>query len=122
MLPVLERLKQAYLLWHEYYCTLPKHHRYTLGEKIDSIFIDLIENATSAAYLPNTSKLPWVRSAIRKLDALKFMLLILWEAKSLRDGKYVLLASKLDEVGRMFGGWLGQLEKKNSAPPKRGEN
>ena len=39
LLPVLERVKQAYLLWHEYHSTLPKLHRYTLGEKIDILFI-----------------------------------------------------------------------------------
>ncbi len=119
LLPVLERVKQAYLVWHEYYLTLPKAHRYTLGEKIDILFIETIEAAASAAFLSNNEKLPWVRLAIRKLDTLKVLLMILWEAKSLRDKKYIALSLKLDEVGKMLGGWSGHLTK--NSPAKAGE-
>lgn len=46
--------------------------------------------------------------------------MILWETKSLDTKKYIALSEILDEVGKMLGGWNGQLAK-NSAPPKRGE-
>ena len=41
--------------------------------------------------------------------------------KSLDDKKYIALSVKLDEAGRMLGGWNGQLTKQNS-PKKEGEN
>jgi len=107
-------------VWHEYYSTLPKIHRYTVGEKIDALFIEIIEATVSAAFLPRTDKTPWIRLAIRKLDALKILLMILWETKSLRDKKYIALSEKLDAVGKMLGGWHGQLQKQNS-PTKAGE-
>jgi len=59
-------------------------------------------------------KLPYVRLAIRKIDTLKIFLMILWETKSFDNKKYITLSSKLDEVGRMLGGWHGQLLKQNS--------
>jgi len=46
--------------------------------------------------------------------------MLLWETKSLRDKKYIALSTKLDEVGKMLGGWQGQLQKQNS-PAKVGE-
>jgi len=48
------------------------------------------------------------------MDALKVFLLILWEAKSFDDKKYIALSLKLDEAGKMLGGWNGQLTKQNS--------
>ena len=37
------------------------------------------------------------------------MLQIAWEIKALDAKKYILLSGKLDEIGRMLGGWLKQL-------------
>lgn len=108
---MLERVKQAYLLWHEYHSTLPKLHRYTLGGSIDSLFIEVIEATSAAAFLPRTDKTPYVRLAIRKLDTLKLLLMVLWETKSLDNKKYIALSLKLDEAGKMLGGWNGQLDK-----------
>ena len=59
-------------------------------------------------------KLPYVRLAIRKLDTLKILLMILWETKSLDTKKYIALSGKINEVGKMLGGWNGQLTKQNS--------
>lgn len=114
LLPVLERVKGAYLLWVNYHQTLPKLHRYTLGARIDTLFVEIIEAIAIASFLQRTEKLPWVRLGIRKSDALKVLLMVLWEAKSLDNKKYIALSEKLDEVGRMLGGWLGQLNKQNS--------
>lgn len=64
-------------------------------------------------------KIPYVRTAIRKTDTLKILLMVLWETKSLDDKKYIALSVKIDEIGRMLGGWSGQLVKQNS--PVKGE-
>jgi len=110
----LERIKQAYLLWHEYHLTLPKVHRHTLGEKVDNLFIEIMEATSAAAFLPRDKKLPYISLTIRKLDTLKLLLMVLWETKSLRDRKYIALSTQLDDVGKMLGGWQGQLQKQNS--------
>lgn len=116
LLPVLERLKSAYLLWYGYYQTLPKEHRHTLGGKVDVLFIEMIEAIASATFLSKNEKQPWVRLAIRKLDTLKVLLLILWETKSLDTKKYAALSIPLEEIGKMLGGWNGQLTRQNSTP------
>ena len=120
LLPVLERIKQSYLLWHTYHAELPKLHRYSLGARIDTLFIEIIEAVSAAAFLSREEKLPYVRLATRKVDALKLLCMILWETKSLETRRYIALSEVLGEVGKMLGGWNGQLLK-NSSPPKRGE-
>ena len=119
LLPLLQKTKTAYILWHEYHAILPKTHRYSLGQRIDTLFIEIIESVAAAAFLSRQEKLPYVRLAIKKLDTLKILLLILWETKSLDNKKYITLSVKVDEIGRMLGGWNGQLAKQNS--PDMGE-
>jgi hypothetical protein len=119
LLPLLQRIKTLYLLWYEYYQTLPKIHRHTLGKKIDALFIELMEAVNAGAFLPRDQKLPYVRLAIRKQDTLKLLLMVLWETKSLDTKKYGALSAQMNEIGKMLGGWNGQLQKQNS--PKEGE-
>ena len=114
LLPVLEKLKQAYLLWHNYHGILTKTHRYSLGRRIDDLFSQAIEAIAAASFLSKSEKIPCVRLAIRKIDTIKILLMIVWESKSLDTTKYATLSSEIDTVGKMLGGWNGQLQKQNS--------
>lgn len=109
LLPLLQELKSVYLIWFQYYQILPKTHRHTLGQRVDTILIETIEAAATASFLVPMEKLPFVRLAIRKIDTIKILLMILWETDSLEDKKYIHLSEKLEPVGRMLGGWHGQL-------------
>jgi hypothetical protein len=119
-LPILEKLKSSYLLWFSYYQTIPKTHRYSLGLRVDGLFVESIEAITTASFLGKGEKLPYIRVAIRKTDTLKVFLMILWETRSFDEKKYVALSIKVNEVGKMLGGWHGQIVKQNS-PPSGGE-
>lgn len=99
-------------MWYSFLTLVPKTHRYSLGQKIDTLFIEALEAITVATFLLPEEKLPYVKHAIRKMDTLKVLLVLLWELKSLDNKKYLALSIKLDEVGRMLGGWQGQLKKK----------
>ena len=111
LLPLLQKLKEAYLLWFQYYQTIPKTHRHSLGVRIDSLFVETIEATATAAFLAKAEKLPFVRLAIRKVDTIKILLMVLWETKSLDNKKYLALSEKIDGIGKMLGGWHGQLVK-----------
>lgn len=64
-----------------------------------------------ADYDPYPMKQPCVRLAIRKVETLKILLMEPWETKSLNNTKYVALSEKIDEIGRMLGGWNDRLTK-----------
>ena len=115
MLPVIQKLTTAYKLWYEFLPNFPKTSRYTLGEKIDSLFLEVTELAFLASYFYKAQKLPYVQKAVVKLDLLKFFLQISWEIKAIDNKKFILLSEKLNEIGKMLGGWLRQLAKENSA-------
>ena len=77
----------------------------------------MMEAIAGATFLSKGEKQPWVRLAIRKLDILKVLLLVLWETKSFDTKKYAALSVPLEEVGKMLGGWNGQLTKQNTPAP-----
>jgi hypothetical protein len=114
ILPVVQKIKNLYLLWHSYHQILPKIHKYTIGAKIDNLLAESIEAVVIASFLSREEKLPYVRLAIRKIDTVKIFFLMLWEAKSLENKKYIAISEKVSEVGKMLGGWSGQLLKQNS--------
>lgn len=85
------------------------------------LLIEMIEAVAQASFLSKDEKRPYVRIAIRKIDTVKVLLLILWESKLIDNKKYIAISSPFDEVGRMLGGWNGQLTKQNSPTTKVGE-
>lgn len=117
ILPVLQKLKEVYLIWFEYYQILPKVHRHSLGVKIDKYFINIIEIVAFASFLKGTSKARYIQIAIRRLETLNILLMVLWETKTLDNKKYILLATKLDEIGKNLGGWYGNIQKLQKKTP-----
>ncbi len=107
-------------MWNTYSSQISKAQRYSFGARIDSLFVEIIEAIAAASFLAPQEKHPYVRLAIRKIDALKLLVMIIWESKSLDDKKYIDISMKLEEIGRNIGGWSGKLTKQNS-PAKVGE-
>ena len=63
-----------------------------------------------AAYSDKIEKLISLKDASVKLDLLKFFLQIAWEIRSLDNKKYIQLSERLDEIGKMLGGWIKVLK------------
>jgi len=49
---------------------------------------------------------------ISKLDILKFFIQLAWESRIIPTSKHADLTQKLEEIGRMLGGWKKGLEEK----------
>jgi len=118
-LPIINKLILAYKKWQEFLIHFPKTSRFSLGSKIDLLFIEIIELIYLAVTMNPTSKIPYLVKANTKLDLLKFFLQIAWRIKALDDKKYISLSADFDELGRMLGGWIRQLKEK--LPPKTEE-
>lgn len=86
-----------------------------MGAKVDTAFLDTLELLFAASYLGKHEKLPYLRKASSNLDLLKFFLQIAWEIKTLDNKKYTKLSELLNEIGRMLGGWMRNVEKETPA-------
>ena len=79
------------------------------------MFIQILECLFVASYQSKFEKLPTIAMAVRKVDVLKFFLRVAWELHALDTKKYGMLSEKIDELGRMVGGWRKGLEAKTPA-------
>jgi hypothetical protein len=73
-----------------------------------------MEYIAIASFLSKEEKQPYIKVAIRKIDTLRVLLMVLWETKSIDNKKYTILSIKIEEIGKMLGGWNGQYIKQNS--------
>jgi len=111
-LPILQKISDAYIIWHKNLGNLDRLARYTLGEKIDKLFTETIEYILLAGYSPREHKAAIVSKASTKLDSLKFFLQLMNRAKELPTKKYLEISQPLAETGKQLGGWQKDLQKK----------
>lgn len=119
LIPVVLKLKDAYGLWQGYFQHIPKANRFTLGSKIDAVFLDTIEYCFLASYTRMPEKIAFIDRALSRTDLLKLPLQLAWEIKIIDGRKYADLGGSLSEVGRMLGGWKRSLTQKT--PPEKEE-
>lgn len=110
----MSRIKEGYLIWVDIVPHIAKGARYTIGSRIENKFLDLIELSYLAYFTEKDKKLEKITECILLLDTLKFLVSIAWEGKLISNKHCEAVASKLEEVGKMFGGW-----KKNLANPEK---
>lgn len=107
--------KETYQFWLILYRDFPRIERFSLGRRIDHSFLEVLELSFTASYLPPEPKIILLGKAISKLDILKFFLQLAWENKLIPTEKYAELSERLEEIGRMLGGWKKGLINKTPA-------
>lgn len=111
-MPVVSKLKEAYLAWQAALPHVAKTHRQTVAARIDAALLDALESAFSASYLPPVQKLSALTRSITRLDVAKFLLLVGWEARAITNAQHLQIAKLLVEASKMLMGWKSYLEKK----------
>ncbi len=108
---ILDKFINTYKIWQSFWPNLPKLTRYTLGEKIDCLFLEMLELIFVAIYAPKNRKAEIINKISSKFDKLKFFFRISWEIKALDNKKYAHISVALSEIGKMLGGWKKQILK-----------
>lgn len=91
--------------------TFPRSHRFTVGERLSSHGLDVLVNLTEAAYTNGKDEL--LTQANRKVNSTRLLLRLAKDLKLLSLDAYAFAAERLDEIGRMVGGW------RKSAGPRK---
>jgi len=95
-----------YSLFHEYRKIVSKKDRFTIYERSENLIIDLMELILEAGYTKNISKSAVLEKASVKLNTLRLFIRLMKETRVFDIKKYITLQEKIDEVGRMLGGWI----------------
>jgi hypothetical protein len=106
-----------YKTWQTYAEKIPRKSRYTLGAKIDTAFLTVLELLFTATYQTPHEKVGTLLLALRRFDVLKFLLRVAWEIRAIDTPFYAAISVQSDEAGKMLGGWYKGMASKNPRTP-----
>ena len=104
-IPLFARLYDFYKSLSQFILLFPKARRYTLGQKLENLTLEIIEQVIKAGTSSRREKLLYINTAIISLDLLKILIRLAKDIKCLDNKKYLQLQESLQEIGRMLGGW-----------------
>lgn len=76
-----------------------------MGVKIERLIIDLLESLF-IAQTKNDHKTSILNESDVKLKLINLMIRLAFEVKAIEQDKYILLGTKVLEIGKMLGGWI----------------
>jgi hypothetical protein len=93
--------------------SLPKSHRFTFGERVDCLTLDCLELVIEAVYSPPNMKGPLLRRVNLNLEKLRVFWRLVCDRGWISQQQLLFVSQKVDEIGRMIGGWIKQAETKS---------
>jgi hypothetical protein len=105
-----------FMLWTmNHTAKFPRHHRYSLGVKMEATLFELLDLLIEARY--SKSRCGALDRANICLERLRFQMRLAKDLKALPLNSYTYQAEKVEEIGRMLGGWRRQSEARQIKEP-----
>jgi hypothetical protein len=103
--------------------SLPKSQRFTFGERLDRLTLDCLELAIEAIYASPPDKPAPLRRMNQNLEKLRVFWRLVCDRGWISQQQLLFVSQRLEEIGRMVGGWLKQVERKvQGGIPERGHS
>ncbi len=107
--PILKQTVDLYKEFYQYLKTFPKKDQYMLGKHCEEYILIFLESLLLALALPKNKRLKILEGTNAKFDVLKVLFRLARELKMIDNKKYLSLESKVQEIGKMLGGWIRSL-------------
>jgi hypothetical protein len=108
-LPILTRVYEIYKSLDSINDKLPKPKRYGLGTSTEQTVLALLEQLLMAKHAPKSHKAAYLLRAQAQLETLRFKLRLYLELQLVNETRIMQTQARLQEIGRMLGGWLKSL-------------
>jgi hypothetical protein len=92
----------------------PRDQKFVLGDRIETKVLDVQENCLRAYY--SRDKRAHLLEANLQLEVTRHLVRLAHGLRLFSTHTYGVLAAKMDEVGRMIGGWLKAVSVPHGAP------
>lgn len=80
-----------------------------MGQKCENITLEILELLFLANSKQSRSRLLILNKVDVKLKILKTLIRLCFDVKVINQKKYLILQEKLQEIGKMLGGWIKSL-------------
>lgn len=82
----------------------PKRVRQSLTSRVENTTLEILEGVTTAAYRKDRTEM--LKTINDGLNRLRVLVRLSHELRLLSDGQYEEAARRMDEAGRILGGWM----------------
>ncbi len=82
----------------------PRSHKFTLGDRVVTLALDILELLIEATYTRN--RLPLLRQANVQLEKLRYLIRLCHDFKLISTKQYNYISGEINEVGQRIGGWI----------------
>jgi len=82
----------------------PTRLRHTVTNRVENITLEILEGVTTATYTKNRA--PVLARVNDGLNRLRVLVRLCHELYALSDGQYEEAARRMEEAGRILGGWM----------------
>jgi hypothetical protein len=89
----------------------PRDQRFLLGDRIENHILEVLELLIYANY--SKDKLSYLREANLKIELLRFLWRLSMDMKYINPRRYGFASEKLNDIGRLVGGWIRQQKAKH---------
>lgn len=109
--PLFQAVYKLYVAWHIRCETIPKKDRFTIGQKTESLLLEVLTLVVTAYHTKEASlKKETLFRANTSLECAKITIRLAKDVKALEQCWYVDYEGRLQEIGKMMGGWMRQTQ------------
>jgi hypothetical protein len=102
--PVIVQRTYEFVLWLvKKVENFPRSYRFTIGERLTALSLDLLTTLVEAAYARRKETL--LGEASQKVNSVRYLLRLAKDLHLMSVDSYGFSSEHLDEIGRMVGGW-----------------
>jgi hypothetical protein len=87
----------------------PRDQKFLLADRIEVHILDILEDLIEAYYSEKVQKLPILKGVNLKLEKLRFLIRLSHDMQFFSHKRYGIISEKINEIGRMVGGWIKKL-------------
>lgn len=89
---------------------LPRNQKFTFGDRLQNHLSDLLEDLIEAHYSPPAEKKPILQAVNLRLEKIRFFFRLGADLGLYDKDTWLNFVKRVDEIGRMTGGWLRSLK------------
>lgn len=111
-IPIMHKTYELFRELHALQTSIPKMERFTLWQHCENTTLQTLEGRIRVGYTPQDARTQQLIAVGINIDLLRVFLRLSVDIKTVPQKKILPLQEKLDEIGRMIGGWIKSTKQK----------
>jgi four helix bundle protein len=106
-LPILEKTYELILWLYPTVNKFPKSQRFVLGQRIENGVLKIVEEIIEMrVMIGKEEKLKQLQKISTEMDKTRMLIRISKDLKFIKTSQYIFATEKINEMGKMLGGWI----------------